>query len=165
MQEKIIAIWNGCLYQKMRNTWLTFYISVCILCSFLQQKQHKKLTSLYSLHHKVPSNKTVDQWHTDKCKKSIKKETNMKSSTHHPCQPWWLPRQGHNVTKFYLSPTHTPLFWHYHWLPCPINTFFCMLIGPRALQFIIYSPRSFDIQYFCIYYSQVLLNEENNLVY
>ena len=45
------------------------------------------------------------------------------------------------------------------------NTFFCMLIGPQALHFIIYSPRSFDIQYFCIYYSHMLLNEENNLVY
>ena len=73
MQEKIIAIWNGRLYQKMRNMWLTFCISVCIPCSFLQQKQHKKLTSLYALHHKVPSNKMVDQWHMDKCQKSIKK--------------------------------------------------------------------------------------------
>ena len=47
----------------------------------------------------------------------------------------------------------------------PFDTFFCMLIGPQAPQFIIYSPQSFDIQYFCINYSHMLLNEENNLVY
>ena len=124
--------------------------NVFLICFY--NKNSTKLISSHSLHHKVPTDHMVDQWHLCKCMKFKEKNgTNMKSSTHHHCLPWRLPRQGHNVTKFYLSPAHTPFFWHSHWLPCTVNTFSCMLIGHRALQFIIYSPQSFDIQYLCIY--------------
>ena len=103
---------NATIYSngKGRTRDLLFaFCNVFLVCFYKKKKKNStKLISLHSLHHKVPSNHAVDWWHLGKCIKFKKNGTNIKSSTHHLCQPWWLPHQGHNVTKFYLSPTHTP---------------------------------------------------------
>ena len=97
------------LFEKeKRNTWLTFCTEWCIIYIRFYNKNSRKLIPSHSLHHNVPSNHVVDQWHLCKCMKFKKNGTNIKSSTHHLCWPWWLPRQDCNITEFYLSPTHTP---------------------------------------------------------
>ena len=73
-------------------------------------KNSTKLIPSHSLHHKVPGTHVVNWWHLGKCIKFRENRTNIKSSTHHPCQPWRLPHQGRNITKICLSPTHTHLF-------------------------------------------------------
>ena len=154
-REKIIAMWNRHLYQRCKTRDFTASTFQYIFGKSLQQYNTKNyvstLPTLWSI--KLPHGWPVTSISTSHIYQYSGKYKKQYSPWLEAIMTTSSRLQRHKILPSCYS----------HWLPCATDRFLCMFIGPRVLQFIIYSQCLLIIPHLCIYQSHMLLDDETSL--